>query len=63
MIFLEIPKLTLTHELAALEDLAPNGYSEVYAAGARAALLWLMDGKTRPSIALSNQFEPESPIQ
>lgn len=63
MILLEIPKQTITHEIEALDDLAPNGYSEVYAAGAKAALMWLMDGKVRPSISLSQTFNTEIPLQ
>ena len=56
MILLEIPKLTLSCELEVLNSFSPDEHSDLFIAGAKASLQWLLDGKTPPSIALIDLF-------
>jgi len=56
MITVDIPIRTLQYELASLEDAQPIGYSELYVAGAKAAIQWMIDGKKTPTQAMEDLF-------
>lgn len=56
MILLEIPKMTILQELAQLEGSSPVGFSEIYAAGAKAALEWMIDRRKTPTEAMQELF-------
>jgi len=56
MILLEIPKQTILLELASLEEATPMGFSEIYAAGAKAALQWAIDRRESPTEAMLKLF-------